>query len=261
MHTILIAGEGKTDFDALHTLVKEIARQHETQCECRPLFPEEDATSGRQRGWSGLMEWCKRHRGDISNPQRAQEDNELLSLAGISRPRQILQSFPPWQFFHAFEPDTRLLFHLDGDIAEEIGSHHPDGQYQPDADRISYCRKALSDWTGLSPEEALWAIPVHCLETWFLTLYSIEECKAFWPDMQDYESTTTELVYDLLCSFGHKAYIDDFGIPTVDKCELTKKYRSSLAQHINKLYSACPSAKDFAVSVQRFFEQDQVETG
>lgn len=256
MHTILIAGEGKTDFDALHALVEEIARQHGTQCECRRLFPEEDATSGRQRGWSGLMEWCKRYRGEIANPQRTQEDNELLRLAGVSRPEQILQSFPPWQFFHAFEPDTRLLFHLDGDIAEKIGSHHPDGPYQPDADRAAYCRKALSCWTGLSPEEALWAIPVHCLETWFLALHSIEECKVFLPDMQDYESTKTESVYTLLRSLGYTTYAENPDAHTIDKCELVKKYSSSLAQHLNELCGACPSAKDFTASVQSFLEQE-----
>lgn len=255
MRTFLLATEGVTDFDALREIIEYIAARAGIPCQCRRVFPLDDATTGRlgKGGWSRLMDWAKTwNPAPRQDPGCSASDKALWAAVGIHPPT----SSPPvtWASVRGIDDNTSLVFHLDGDIAGEIASHHPDGAYAPATDRASYCRKALSHWTGLSEGEALWAIPVQCLESWFLTLHPLELCQKKMPDMHCYESLPTSQVYELLCHLGHPHYVDEAGNYTVDKCALTEKHSTALAKQLDTLCQLCPSAARFTNDVRQHLQ-------
>lgn len=253
MYTVLVVAEGGTDFDALQGLVGHIAKEQGVPCQCVRLFPAEDATSGilDKGGWARLMDWTKRWN---ANPQPASLSSaDAATWAAIGMTGPVKRSPVTWTTHLAPYPPGQgiLLFHLDGDIAEELAPHHPDKDYKAGLNRVAYCRHALQHWTGLGEDQALWCIPVQCLETWFLTLHPLKQCQQFSPDMQDYESLPTAGVCELLLDLGHEAYTDPEIGKTVDKIRLTEKYTAKLAHKLDSLTDCCPSAERFFSEVRQ----------
>ena len=254
MYTVLVVAEGGTDFDALQGLVGHIAKEQDVPCQCLQLFPEEDATSGTldKGGWTRLMHWARQWNASPQPAPFSGADAKIWEAAGMTGP--VVASPVTWTTHlapYAQGEERILLFHLDGDIAEELAPHHPDEDYKAGMDRVAYCRRALQHWTGLGEDQALWCIPVQCLETWFLTLHPLKQCQQFSPEMQDYESVPTEKVYALLLNLGHEAYTDPEIGNTVDKVRLTEKYTGRLAQQLDSLAECCPSAERFFSEVRQ----------
>lgn len=250
MRTFILAAEGPTDTSTLTVLLKKLMEQCHVQCAfAPPIFPSGDATAGR--GWPGLKTSLEALRGiEAKTIEQAQKDAPIYASMGIQPPSRFGRS--RWPALFALYTNLLPVVHLDGDIAEEITAHHPRGAFNPTADRAEYCRQALQHWTGLAENAAIWCIPVQCLETWFLTLHPLTECHKCMPEIADYESISGELVYDLLCSLGHRSYFDiDKDCYTVDKVHLATDYSQSLADNVDTLRKQCPSAQRFVTDVTR----------
>lgn len=252
-HSFLVAAEGQTDFDTLHLIIDAVSKDLDVDCSCKMVFPEYDATSSScgKGGWSRFMHWVKALNGTTQPAHDTSErDKELWEKAGFTGPTKT--SPASWELMLALD-DSMLILHLDGDVANEIGTHHPDGPYSNDIPIYTYCKKALYAWSGLTSERAICAIPVQCMESWYLTLHSLDDCKFYCQSIENYESTPTADVYTLLCKLGHKNFIDDNGESTVDKIELPKKYGSKLIARLDELCAACPSALCFVNDLEQVF--------
>ena len=245
MITFILAAEGQTDIDALTVLLKKFVDQCHTECTfAPPIFPSGDATAGR--GWSGLKTCLEAFRGtEAKTEEQSRKDIAIYASMGMRPPSRFGK--PRWPALFALYENLLPVIHLDGDIAEEIGTHHPQGAFSAEDDRAEYCRKALQHWTNLTDDDAIWCVPVQCLETWFLALHPLDDCKKHMPGVAGYESTPNQTVYDLLCCLGHPSYFDaDKRCNTVDKIQLTQTHTQTLADNLDTLCAHCPSAQRFA---------------
>lgn len=250
MPTLMLATEGQTDIDVLTVLLKKVAEQCRVKCDfAPPIFPSGDATAGR--GWAGLKTCLEAFRGvEVKTEEQTQKDTAIFALMDIRPPSRFNRS--RWQALFALYENLLPIIQIDGDIAEEIGAHHPDGTFTSGHSRAEYCRQVLQHWTGLGENTAIWCIPVQCLEAWFLSLYSLQECRKYMPEVADYESISSALVYNLLCSLGHQSYFDkDKDCHTVDKIHLSTHHSQSLAGNLDTLCEQCPSAQRFVTDVTR----------
>ena len=229
MRTFLIAAEGVSDVKVLATIIEKIASAYNISCICRSIFPEPDATSGSigKGGWSRLKKWAEKYNSNRHNVF-SDKDKEIWARSGM-----IITpvSTPPitWKSITAPE-DSLLVFHLDGDAVMEISATHPNcGSYHNGMSIVEYCRAVLQEWTGLSPDDAIWAIPVQCLESWFLALHSLEVCREAEPIFSDYENLDTKVLYSTLVKLGYEAFSSEQGNQTVDKCDLSENHAEHVA--------------------------------
>ncbi len=253
MYNFIIAAEGQTDIDALQVILQGLTTELELECAFPAvIFPSGDATSGR--GWSALKVTCEKFRGEIKSEEQMAKDRTTFEKMGFNITPPSQNSQPSWRAVTAFQENPILVFHLDGDIAEELTAHHPKGAFEAAKDRGQYCREALQHWTGLKENDALWCVPVQCLETWFLTLHSLDDCQKHLPAMQDYESVKNSDVYNALICLGAQPYSDAEGQQTVDKVLLTQNKSEELAKNFAHCKKQCPSAERFAQDVRKILQ-------
>lgn len=256
--SILVAAEGRSDFDTLQRIIDVVAQELGVVCECKAVFPEYDATSDSSGlgGWSRLMSWLKNLNGSTQPDQALSDrDRELWQSVGMVGPARAPAA--SWELMLGLD-DSILVLHIDGDAASVMGQHHPDGAYSQEVNIIKYCRTALYSWSGLADSRVVCAVPVQCMESWYLTLYSIGECAILCPQIVDYEVLPTEDVYNLLCSFDHDKFIDEDGNETVDKVKLPARFGDRLAGDLDKLCSDCPSARCFISDLDRLMSAKNV---
>ena len=249
--TVLIAAEGRSDFDTLRLIIDTVSKEVGIDCRCELVFPEYDATSDScgKGGWSRFKDWISERSGaPKEDPLLSEEDRALWLNSGLLAP--TLSSPASWQLIMGLE-GALVVLHLDADIVEKIGQDHPRGEFIPGTDVTDYCREALYAWSGLSEDEAVCAIPVQCTETWYLALHTPNECRNKFPDFLSYETTPTSIVYSVLCELGHEQYMDEEGTTTIDKILLPRLHGDRLINNLQHLCIKCPAAEVFVHSLRK----------